>query len=310
MSAVAAAVNNLLAGTTGANTARLYQMGKDDVLPVAEYPLAQIIEHLDSAICPLCRAVHGLIVDKGTPAYARWRMPSHINCRRIMVDIGRDEVGPDGEPTRPDFIEPPPELVDRHGHFVNDPEKYAALRVPARPGGRDFVFSKRPGQPGRLLFARALPERFLKETLARIAHPLIAGALTSLNPVMDAAILRQCAQQAANRQWWDHLDGDFNYHRNDWGHDRELSLAEYRRLPDAILQAEPWVAALRYDARKRGGEVPMVLLRAPAVRLGEKRLAEAYVLWEPSTGSLWHAGRLDLQDLMAETDFAPLKGEW
>jgi len=305
---VASAVTKFLAGTTGANAARLYQMGKDDALPAGEWPLAQIIEHLDSVICPLCRSIHGMIVRKGTPEYERWRLPSHINCRRIMADIHRDEVGPDGQPTRPDFVAPPQELIDKHGHFVNDPVKYAPLRVPARPTGRDFIFSKKAGQPGQLIFARAIPDRLLQETLRAIADPLIAGALVTATPVADAAILRQCTQQAANRRWFENLDSDYVAHAGAWGRSEFLSRDEYQQLPDAILQSNPSVATLRYAAAKRKQAVPMVLFRAAEAHLGDRRIPGASVLWEPATSKLWHAGRLDAAALEAEQDFKALTG--
>jgi hypothetical protein len=225
-----------------------------------------------------------------------------------MVDIHRDEVGPDGLPTKPDFVAPAQELVDKHGHFVNFPKKYAALRVPARPGGRDFIFSKKPGQPGQLIFARAIPDRLLQETLRAIADPLIAGALVTATPAADAAILRQCAQQAANRRWFQNLDSDYVAHAGAWGRNEFLSRDEYQQLPDAILQSNPSVATLRYAAAKRKKEVPMVLFRATEVLLGNQTLSDASLLWEPGTGRIWHAGRLDLAGLQAEQDFKHLGG--
>jgi hypothetical protein len=137
----------ILQGTTGAVVPQAFTRGYDAAAPPDEFPRAQCLEVLDERVCPLCAHLDGMIFDRTSPAYARYRLPSHINCRRTWVFIHRDEVGPDGRPTEPDFVPPSQELIDKHGHFVSDERKYAALRVPARPTGRDFI-AFRPPLPG------------------------------------------------------------------------------------------------------------------------------------------------------------------
>lgn len=99
-----------------------------------DFPLAQISERLDRRACPLCRAVDGMILKVGTPEYAKWRQPSHINCRRRLIYISKDDTGAEA-----DFEEPDAELIRKHGHFHVNPEKHAALRMPAEPAGRHVI---------------------------------------------------------------------------------------------------------------------------------------------------------------------------
>jgi hypothetical protein len=117
-----------------------------ELADLALWPLAQIVEVLDERTCPLCEYVDGMILDRRSPEFERWRNPSHINCRRTLAYVSsrEREIGPDGQPipTRPDFVEPPAALIYKHGHFVVDPERYSPLRIPAQPEGRDFVFKR------------------------------------------------------------------------------------------------------------------------------------------------------------------------
>jgi hypothetical protein len=159
-------VNQILDGTASVSVTSLYGLGRDVAMPADEYPLAEINETLDGRTCPLCEYLDGMILRKNTPAYNQYRNPSHINCRRILVDIHRDEVGEDGLPVREDFRPPDPALLDRYGHFVLDPDKYAELRIPSRPEGRDFIFLRGPaGQPGQLIWLDGLPDAVRRQTL-------------------------------------------------------------------------------------------------------------------------------------------------
>ena len=316
---LASAVNNLLSGTTGALTARLYEIGKDAATDAAEWPLAQIIEHLDKRICDLCRHVNGRIVRKGTAEHARWRLPSHINCRRIMVDIHKDEVDNEGNPTQPDLTEPPAgvskeawqKIIGQHGHFLNDPLKYKALRLPARPTGRDFIFARgAEGQPGQLIFARLLPDAILRQTLEQVSMPIIEAATNGeVFLPGDGNILTQCARQSANRQWYDHLETDVAHHRADWGAEKMLSPQEYKQLSGEVLDSDPWVAALNYQSEKYG-EVPAVVFHAPSVTVGKTQLQDVSLIWDADRATIWHPGRLQLDDLTSEPGFRPLSGDW
>ena len=123
-----------LQATATLTIAELHNEGMAAANNPADWPYAQISEILDNRTCPLCRAVDGKIVAVGSPEYAKWRQPSHINCRRVMVYIGKDEQN-----VRVDFAEPAPELIKKHGHYHIQPDKYAELRIPAEPAGRHVV---------------------------------------------------------------------------------------------------------------------------------------------------------------------------
>lgn len=104
----------------------------DGQLSVSEssHPFARILEFLDSKICALCASVRGKVLRKDSDEFRKWRLPSHINCRRTISHLREGEVN---------FEEPDPELVRKHGHYHLDPDKYAELRVPAEPAGRNFI---------------------------------------------------------------------------------------------------------------------------------------------------------------------------
>ena len=297
----------LLNGVTGAFPASLYQLGKDDAMPADEYPLAQIIETLDGGKCLLCKRLHGMIVAKATAAYERWRLPSHIHCARIMVDIHKDEKDNEGNPTEADFVEPPKALVDAHGHFVNYPKTYEALRVPARPTGRDFIVSRDRETGARtLLFARALPDAMLRDTLRRLAGSIIGNA-TGGGPlyVGDHVIMRQCADQAVARGWFADLPVDAAHHRFDWGAGRSLSEGEYRDLPGEILQAQPEVSVCNYQ-HATYGETPLAVFHVPRVRVGQLDLPDASFLYDADRALVSHAGRLHVADFAAEPGYRVL----
>lgn len=88
------------------------------------WPLAQIVEVMDGDTCPLCEAVDGMLLDRRSPEYERWRKPSHDGCRRTIAYVGADEVelGPGGkpQPVTPDFVEPPRELIEKYGTLMRD----------------------------------------------------------------------------------------------------------------------------------------------------------------------------------------------
>lgn len=303
--------DNMLSGITGAFPATYYQLGKDDLSP-DDYPLAQIIERLDSpTICDLCKHLHGMIVRKGTPEYARWRLPSHIHCRRIMVDIHRDEVDNEGRPTEANFVEPPADLVRRHGHFVNEPKRYEALRVPARPTGRDFIVRRTAGQQTELIFARALPDTLLRATMRQIAMTIFEDVIYNgpgAYAAQHARILQQCARQSAARQWWDHFDSEVAHWAHQWGD--YLSREQFLQLPARALEAGPDVSILNYASRKRG-EIPTVVFRARNLTVGHVDLDRLHVMWSADDGKFFHVHRLNEARLLDEAgDFAPLTGDW
>lgn len=74
--------------------------------------------------------------------------------------MGDDEVGAIDWLIPTDLQDLAP-LVEQHGHFVSNPDKYTPLRLPAGPTGRDFTFRvTKAGEPNIVEWIRprfALP---------------------------------------------------------------------------------------------------------------------------------------------------------
>ena len=113
----------------------LTEQARAEMADIDRFPLAQIVEVLDDRTCPLCEYMDGMWLRRDMPDFARWSRSPHVNCRRTLHYLS-------GPGLEADFIPPPAELVDEHGHFIRDPDKYEALRIPAQPEGRDFVFKR------------------------------------------------------------------------------------------------------------------------------------------------------------------------
>ena len=225
-----------LRGAAFATLTQDYNLGRDAALPQDEFPLAQIIETLDDRVCPLCASVHGLIMDRRSPEYAKWRDPSHINCRRILAYIGKDERNEDGSPVAPDFQAPPDELVQKHGHFHIDSRKYSELRVPARPEGRDFIaLPQGKGNPARILWREGLPLDALKATLRDFYELLQEAGLDDALLAQRYALL---ANHAASQISYADLEGAIAKHSGDWNLSTDLSPQEYARVGLDITQSE------------------------------------------------------------------------
>lgn len=99
----------------------------------------------DERACAFCRYMEGKVVRSDDPRIDRL-IPAHINCACMWVEIGDREGG------KQDWLdwdeEEFQELLDTHAHFHGS-RKYEALRVPASPSGRDFVFRRgKAGEPG------------------------------------------------------------------------------------------------------------------------------------------------------------------
>ena len=119
-----------LAALIGRQRGSAHDLAEAILAAVAEFAGPQ-----DERTCPLCAQLAGMRVKVGSDEYYRYSPPVHINCRHQWVYYPEGEV-------EPDFATPDPELVRKHGHFVTQPHKYAPLRVPASPTGRDFVFRR------------------------------------------------------------------------------------------------------------------------------------------------------------------------
>jgi len=110
-----------------------------NALPDDEFNLFERVEEIGDASCDYCIEIDGMIISRDDPDFDVMCGPMHINCDGIVVGIGSDETGSDGQPMEPDYERPPEEMVEKFAHFVADPDRYAPLRIPAQPEGRDFI---------------------------------------------------------------------------------------------------------------------------------------------------------------------------
>ena len=233
---LASAVSQILQGTTGTLVADGFNRGWEAAVPRADYPLAQRSEILDPVTCDLCRSVDGAVISKSDPRYRRWTGPLHINCRGIMLHIHRSEVGPDGKPTRADWTDPDPELIEKHGHFVARPLKYEPLRVPARPTGRDFIAYRARGAPHVTLRWRdALPNWALRETLQTMASGF-GDRLATLSMAGDAELASQMLAHASDRQLFANLTDLHARRAAEWADTAgPLSKDDLRSVPTRMI---------------------------------------------------------------------------
>jgi len=141
-------LNETLRITAEITVQQLESAARDDALPRDEFPSMEWMGEIDEASCELCSSLDGQIISRDDPQYDEEQPPVHINCRCILVGIGADEVGPDGDPIRPDW-HPDPALVEEHGHFWVS-EKYTPLKIPAQPEGRDFIATVYTDDTGKL----------------------------------------------------------------------------------------------------------------------------------------------------------------
>jgi len=106
--------------------------------------------------CPLCLALDGKVFRADSDDARRFTPPLHINCDCIWTGVGDDEVGAVDWFTPADAqSEEMRDLIESHGHFVTNPDKYTALKVPSGPTGRDFTFRRgKAGEPGTVEWRR------------------------------------------------------------------------------------------------------------------------------------------------------------
>jgi len=134
---------------------QLDNIARADALPPDEFPSFEIVEEIDDATCELCQELDGQIIDRDHPDFEELQDPSHINCRRILSGIGADEIDPtsdpdDPQPIEPNYQRPTSDLINEHGHFMVDRERYAPLMIPSQPEGRDFISTNYRGDDGNL----------------------------------------------------------------------------------------------------------------------------------------------------------------
>ena len=218
-----ATLNRLLETTASVQVTDLYGLGRDavDKADMAEFPNAQCLETLDGKTCPLCRRVHGMIVARTDPRYRQYIHPSHIHCRRIWVFIGAQEKGDDGKPLKPNWVDPDPELVKKHGHFHVDPNKYAPLRIPSRPEGRDFIFTVGKDGQRKLIWRPGLSAAARRATINDMMSLMLTDpkALSLSGPLLQLLMqwsaeevdFKDLAGALAFRGDWPELQTDFDF---------------------------------------------------------------------------------------------------
>ena len=126
-------MDQTLAMTAQVVISEFTEEARAEMADLDQFPLVQIVEVLDDRTCELCEYMDGMWLRRDSPDFERWARSPHINCRRTLHYVS-------GPGLEADFVPPPDELVEKHGHFIRDPDKYAPLRILAQPEGRDFVF--------------------------------------------------------------------------------------------------------------------------------------------------------------------------
>lgn len=128
------ALGNDLRNAAGTETIRTAQAAEEDGLGIfgagsppkwAQY--AVFDGGVDERTCPLCGLLIGTELKVGSAEYYSYAPPVHIHCRHFYTYFDQ----PTGAKT---FEEPERKIVERYGHFVTQPQKYAPLRVPVTPG--------------------------------------------------------------------------------------------------------------------------------------------------------------------------------
>jgi len=129
---------NDLRNAAGSEIIRTAQAAEEDALgifgagsPPSWAQWAVFDGGVDERTCPLCGLLIGTEVKVGTSEYYAYAPPLHIHCRHFYTYFER----PSGAPA---FKEPPRDIIEKHGHFVTHPERYAPLRVPVVPGEANF----------------------------------------------------------------------------------------------------------------------------------------------------------------------------
>lgn len=289
-----------LAGTASVQVTHLYGLGRDAVSAAdpSEFPFAQIIEVLDDRICNLCRTLHGLILAKTDPRYHEYKYPSHVRCRRIMVDIGKDEKDDDGSPLKPNFVDPPRELLEKHGHFHINPDKYSALRIPVRPEGADFIYAPgKVGEPHRLIWRQGLSDEARRATISDMLGEITRDPETLS---LSANLLRQLALWASEEADFANLAVALS-HRDDWPQlpdDMGFTELAYR----LSASTDTAVCALVDEGRFRIGywraTVPMPGFECEDVAL----------LFDPYTGQIIELRRRSKRWFTSHTGFINIEG--
>ncbi|MEN6544791.1 MAG: hypothetical protein ABFE07_02015, partial [Armatimonadia bacterium] len=228
------------------------------------------------------------IVRKGTPEYDRYRQPSHINCRRIMVDIGRDEVGPDGLPTRPDEIplEDVHALEQKYGHFHVDPSKYAELRIPSRPEARDFTYVRgAKGEPGHLSWMPGLPKAPLQQTL-RDMWELAIEAGTPADAL--AMTCTRLVSAAGEHGLYNHLAHDFAKHATEWGQSLGTLDDDVYAALAKLVADDPSTRVCTRDYHRR----QVIGLHNARLQVGARHADDVGVVYDPATAEIIHVMRV------------------
>jgi hypothetical protein len=311
-------ITQSLTSTATVITTEAYGLGRDAVgaWNIDEYPWAQRIEVLDQVTCPLCRQINGMVFDKRSPAYQQYRWPLHIGCRGIIVDIGRGEMGDDGKPLKPDFVQPDQALIDKHGHFLVNPDKYEALRMPARPEGRDFIHKRMPGGRWETVWRLGLSDAALRSTLKDMAGSL-ARDTNLTGAVLGAEYLKLVGHAAGNALFRDTTQ-QVLLHMHDWdlllppGGVTELSDIDFASIPYWATEPDADPAPLVCSFRRAGRE--LIGIYSPTVRIGQLgvEIPDVAIIYDPGSSLITDIFRAEggAEEFMSYSAFRPLSGRW
>lgn len=209
-----------LRATSAVTTQRAFEFGKQSgagmvggygIEAPATAAVAEFVGPNDTRTCPLCRALLGSRFKVGSAEYYRYMPPVHINCRHVLTYY---ESGASGATV--EFRRPPEELVRKHGHFVSQPAKYQAVRVPATPTGRDVILRRVKDADSGEIVTRLdwlkMPDQPVtqaaRETLVQaLGSPVEATAATidevvaarDLQPLIDVGWMRVVETQGPAR---------------------------------------------------------------------------------------------------------------
>ncbi|NUP99348.1 MAG: hypothetical protein HUU35_05775 [Armatimonadetes bacterium] len=237
--------------------------------------------------CPLCVALDGKVFRANSEAARRFTPPLHINCDCIWVEVGDDEEGAEDWFT-PGDEEALAELVEQHGHFVSQPEKYTALRIPAGPSGRDFTLRRgKAGEPGRVEWTRPryqLDDEFEQTGVAEVGEKWSAVRRAQQLDTGDAELPRfepddlRYPLPPADLDVPDELARlDSTAEMQDWAKDRWREVAP--QLTVDLKGADPEVArAMLTELDRLAGEWPGIMKRLRRVHV-DPELGDRTIAW-------------------------------
>lgn len=253
--------------------------------------------------CALCASLDGKVFRSDSEDAKRFSPPVHINCDCLWIAVMDDEIGATDD-WQPGDEEALAEEIERHGHFITDPEKYQALRVPMGPSGRDFTFrrSKDPQtgevtskiewhRPRYSLGDLSADGKFTPPEQIGVAARGRKPVATNLRTLDQARTVNQLEGWARNR--WPHMEIDLK--GGDFRHVRD-ALRQLDRLGQQYREVERSIPSLRVLAEEEFGQLGDPMAWASTGKDGDPKNIGAIKLnglWFKSDGGLLDGWALD-----------------